>query len=128
MIPNPGLSNQMKSAVILLLLFIAFFFTGCSRHSASISDMDDALTRQFKFQWQQRKDPLDKRIIKEVHIGRFYKPTGNEAFYAEIEVLTEDKRIITGSPLVPLGDSSVAVSFAMPDNGPSLNAIINFNQ
>jgi hypothetical protein len=67
---------------------------------------------------------LDPRVIKEVHISKFFKPPGNDAFYAEIEVLTDDRKLITSSPIVPLGNSTVSVSFSIPEHGPTLNAII----
>ncbi len=128
MTSTPHFTLNARFAIICLAIFVSFLFTACSQDSPSISDLDRSLTQQFRLQWEQKKDPMDKRSIKAVHIGRFYKPSGNDSYYADIEVLTEDNRIITGSPVVPLGESCVGVSFSMPDNGPYLNAILKLNR
>lgn len=132
---SPGTAGLGRSAykplmkpAFFLLLSLAIFSLGCSRPSTTISDVDASLTRQFKQQWQEKKEALDKRVIKEAHIGKFYNPSGNQSFCAEIEIVTDDARIITGSPIVPLGGSSFGVSFEMPQTKQNLNAIISLHR
>jgi hypothetical protein len=121
--------NTMKYPAILVVLPLFYFvslFTGCSRHeSNSISDVETSLRSQFQKQWEEKKDTGDTRSIKEVHVGKFYSPNGNNCFYVELNVIWNNTSLYTSSPIVPLGGKSVAVSFQVPDTNQYLAAIIS---
>jgi len=116
----------MKSAVAIcfLIFALAIFTRGFWHSTPTIADLDAALTAQLKQQWALKKDAADQRSIKAAHLGKFYRPSGSDTDYVELEVLWKDTRQFTSSPIVPMGDQAVAVSAEVPETRQNLSAIL----
>jgi len=108
-----------------VLLFALAAFTSCSRNvTPTISDIEASLESQFKQQWDQKKDESDKRYIKAVHVGKFYQPNGSGSNYVELEILWNNTHLFTSSPIIPLGNSAIGISFEVPYTKQNLSAIV----
>jgi hypothetical protein len=114
--------------VFVILACCAALLPGCSRHSKpTIADIDSALLAQFRTQWREKRPPEDRRDIEEVHIGQFYRPSGSDLSYVELEVVMGGQRIVSGSPIVLLGTSTFGISFEIPATQERLNAVVRLD-
>lgn len=117
--------DNMKYLLPLLLFGIVVSIISCSRNSApGIAEVDAAITKQFKNQWDLKKDKEDARYIKSVHLGKFYDP-GSGHLYVEIEVEWNDVLSIASSPIVPLENLGSAISYEVPNTKQALDAIFS---
>lgn len=89
------------------------------------TDVEAAITDQFKQQWNEKKDTGDNRSIKKVRLGKIYASPGSDNAYTEIWVYWNDVTSITSTPIVHLTNSAFAVSYEVPNTKQNLNAVVS---
>lgn len=111
----------------VLLGCIGYSYFSCSR-GVSILSVETNVARQFKQQWNEKKEQSDNRYIKDVKLGKFYIPGGTTNPYVEVIVFWSDSTGYTSSPVVRIGESAFAISYEVPKTQQNLNAIVKLEK